>query len=182
VELAAQHSAPINTPGFGSTPWHWPCCPSHRLVVCPSRWWFNLFFLPSIIELYPSLLGSAFRHWVLPLVIGFCLPSLGSTPHCWVLLFVVGFYPSSLGSTPHCCALPLIVVLYPLSLGPTPHRRVLPSIVGFLMVASWPSLPKEENKNPKGFLDRGPGETCSDLVDNPLSLRRSDGIMRHFLL
>jgi len=49
-------------------------------------------------------------------------------------------------------------------------------------IASWPSLPKEENKNPKGFLDRGPGETCSDLVGNPLSRRRSDGIMRRFLL
>ena len=44
-------------------------------------------------------------------------------------------------------------------------------------VASWPSLPKEESKNPEGFLDRGPGETEFKVVGNPLSLRRSDGIV-----
>ena len=47
----------------------------------------------------------------------------------------------------------------------------------YFRLASWLSLPKEENKNPEGFLG-----ACSNLVGNPLSLRWSDGIMHHFLL
>ena len=57
-----------------------------------------------------------------------------------------------------------------------------PTKLGGIHIASWLSLPKEENKNPEGFLDRGPGKTHSDLVGNPLSLRWSDSIMRRFLL
>ena len=72
-----------NTPGFGSTPRHWPCPilrPSHRLVIHPSHRWFDPF-------------GSKPRCWVLPSAVGFYPLSLGSTLCRWVLPFVVGFYP-----------------------------------------------------------------------------------------
>ena len=38
------------------------------------------------------------------------------------------------------------------------------------------------NKNPEGFLDRGPGETEFELAVNPLSVWRSDGIVCRFLI
>jgi len=109
-----------NTPGFGSTPRRWPrpiLRPSHRLVVRPSRWWFDPF-------------GSKPRRWVLPSAVGFYPPSLGSTLRRWVLPFVVGFHPSSLCSTLRCWVLPS-------SLGSAFHRWVLPLDVVEPLSMSW---------------------------------------------
>ena len=85
VELAAQRSAPIRPQGFGSTTRRWPrpiLRPSHRLIIYPSRRWFDplgskpRWALPSAVGFYPP--GSNF-------VVGLCLPPLGYNLHRWAL-------------------------------------------------------------------------------------------------
>jgi len=129
VELAAQRSAPIRPQGFGSTTRRWPrpiLRPSHRLIIYPSRRWFDplgskpRWALPSAVGFYPPgsnfvvglclpPLGSTFRHWVPPLVVGLCLPSLGSTPGRWALPSAIGLYPSSSGAAFRRWFVPFVV-------------------------------------------------------------------------